>query len=114
MGFFKNLFKKKKGGTLVGNLIRGVASSASGGLLGQGRELAKWEAQQEANKSKLAHPLAIKTSKKIPKFLSDRIAGLTGESPVETANWAIPSGVLLLVIALIVYKKSGKKSVKRR
>ncbi len=46
MGFFKNIFKKKKGGTLFGNLIRGVANKASGGVLGNGEQLAKWEAEQ--------------------------------------------------------------------
>ena len=48
MGFFKNIFKKKKGGTFVGNLIRGVASTATGGVLGSGAGLANWEAEQEA------------------------------------------------------------------
>lgn len=46
MSFFSNIFKKKSGGTVVGNLIRGVASTATGGILGQGTELAKWEAEQ--------------------------------------------------------------------
>src|SRR5215831_11911523 len=32
-----NLFKKKPGGTLVGNFIRGVSSTASFGLLGSGK-----------------------------------------------------------------------------
>lgn len=50
MGFFKDLFKRKKGGTLVGNLIRGVASSATGGVLGNGTQLRAWEAEQEAKK----------------------------------------------------------------
>ncbi|AGO49231.1 structural protein [Cellulophaga phage phi18:4] len=46
MGFFKNIFKKKKGGTFLGNLVRGVSSSATGGILGSGAGLAKWEAEQ--------------------------------------------------------------------
>jgi hypothetical protein len=36
MGFLKGLFKRKPGGTLVGNLLRGVAKGASGGILGNG------------------------------------------------------------------------------
>ena len=36
MGFLGNLFKKKPGGTLVGNILRGVASNATGGILGSG------------------------------------------------------------------------------
>jgi hypothetical protein len=47
MGFFKKLFKRKKGGTFLGNLFRGVVNKASGGLLGNGRDLRRWEAKQE-------------------------------------------------------------------
>ena len=47
MSFFKKLFKRKKGGTFIGNLIRGVANKATGGILGNGVGLAKWEAKQE-------------------------------------------------------------------
>lgn len=36
MGFLSGLFKKKPGGTFFGNLIRGVTSSATGGMLGSG------------------------------------------------------------------------------
>jgi len=32
MGFFKNIFKRKPGGTVVGNLVRGVADNFTGGL----------------------------------------------------------------------------------
>lgn len=46
MGFLSGLFKRKKGGTFVGNLIRGVANKATGGVLGNGADLAKWEAEQ--------------------------------------------------------------------
>ena len=47
MGFLKNIFKRKKGGTLVGNLLRGVSSAATGGILGSGAGLAAWEAKQD-------------------------------------------------------------------
>lgn len=46
MGFLSGIFKKKKGGTLVGNLLRGGASAMTGGLLGSGQGLANWEAEQ--------------------------------------------------------------------
>lgn len=36
MGFLSNIFKKKPGGTVVGNLIRGVVNKASSGVLGTG------------------------------------------------------------------------------
>jgi hypothetical protein len=41
MGFLSKVFKKKKGGTLFGNLIRGVANTASGGILGNGAQMLK-------------------------------------------------------------------------
>jgi len=47
MGFLSGLFKRKEGGTFFGNLIRGAASNATGGLLGQGKDLAKWQSGQE-------------------------------------------------------------------
>ena len=34
--FFKRLFKRKRGGTFFGNLIRKVASHYTYGILGQG------------------------------------------------------------------------------
>lgn len=49
MGFFKDIFKKKKGGTFVGNLIRKTAYEASGGLFGSGKGLNKWETSQGYN-----------------------------------------------------------------
>lgn len=36
MGAFKNLFKRKEGGTPLGNTIRGILKSTTNGLLGNG------------------------------------------------------------------------------
>ncbi len=36
MGLFSGIFKRKPGGTMFGNLLRGVAHQASGGVLGNG------------------------------------------------------------------------------
>lgn len=52
MGFFKNLFKRKEGGTVVGNLLRGGASAATGGILGSGAGLRKWEQEQQIERQK--------------------------------------------------------------
>jgi hypothetical protein len=35
MGFFKDLFKRKKNGTRIGNLLRAIAYNNTGGLLGE-------------------------------------------------------------------------------
>lgn len=50
MGFFKKLFKRKPGGTMFGNLLRGVSSQVTGGILGSGIGLQQWE-QKEAQKA---------------------------------------------------------------
>lgn len=47
MGFFKKLFKKKENGTFFGNLLRGAANKATGGLLGNGVALQAWQAKQD-------------------------------------------------------------------
>lgn len=47
MGFFSNLFKRKKGGTFVGNIIRGLANHYSYGVLGNGNDLNNWEQEQQ-------------------------------------------------------------------
>ena len=52
MGFFKKLFKRKKGGSFVGNLIRKVAKNKTGGLLGNGAGLRRWERRQKAKEQK--------------------------------------------------------------
>lgn len=49
MGFFKRLFKRKKGGTFFGNLLRKASSTVTGGILGSGVGLANWEAKQHAH-----------------------------------------------------------------
>ena len=42
------IFKSKPGGTFLGNLVRGVANKASGGILGNGVMLAASQAQTDA------------------------------------------------------------------
>jgi hypothetical protein len=39
MSWLKNLFKKKPGGTVFGNMLRGVAKTATGGILGNGANM---------------------------------------------------------------------------
>lgn len=50
MSFLSNLFKRKPGGTVVGNLLRTVASTVTGGILGNGAMMLKQEeTPQEAD-----------------------------------------------------------------
>lgn len=44
MGWVSNLFRRKRGGTLVGNFIRTQARARTFGIMGRGRGLRKyWE-----------------------------------------------------------------------
>lgn len=54
MGFLKNIFKKKSGGTFLGNILRGASSKVSGGILGSGAGLQRWE-QEQAQQAQQAY-----------------------------------------------------------
>lgn len=41
MGFFSKLFQKKKGGTLVGNIVRGIVNHYTNGMFGKGDNMLK-------------------------------------------------------------------------
>ena len=43
MAFLSNVFKKKPGGTMLGNLIRTTANKATGGVLGNGASIISQE-----------------------------------------------------------------------
>ena len=49
MSFLKNVFKKKPGGSMVGNLFRKGINMASGGVLGTGEQIAKRDANDAIN-----------------------------------------------------------------
>lgn len=51
---FKDLFKRKEGGTLVGNLLRATSNKFSGGLLGNGAMKLKPGESVQENNAKLA------------------------------------------------------------
>ena len=73
MGFFKKLFKRKKGGTFFGNLLRGVSSTATGGILGSGSGLAKWEQKQAENEAVSGTNMLIKRQRQKIQQLSEKI-----------------------------------------
>lgn len=59
---FKDLFKRKEGGTIVGNLLRGAVHQVSGGLLGNGALMLKpgqSTAANNANAAKAAGAAAV-------------------------------------------------------
>lgn len=110
MSFFKDLFKRKPGGTFVGNLIRGVANKASYGLLGNGLfKLKEGESPDESNenaKDAIAQGVAY----------TNKVAGTDGAQKdvffmYLKQYWyyvAVPFGVVVL------YLMSRNKSNRRR
>lgn len=55
MGLLQNIFGRKPGGTFVGNLIRSAASTATGGVLGQGQMKITQEEYDRKNLSDVAY-----------------------------------------------------------
>lgn len=80
------LFSKKPGGTFFGNLLRGAANKASGGLLGTGAnriELGqtKTNAQLAQESVDLQNQIAEQQRK-----LAEQAGGLIGQVAVNNAN----------------------------
>lgn len=130
MGFLSNIFKKKKGGTFVGNLLRGGASAFTGGLLGSGAGLQKWEAEQaQKEQEQMFQQLAqqnqgYNVGQNLVKGVAvPAMANGGGNQPnvgesvfMETMKkrWYIPAGVIAFVGGLAYWvgnrgkKKKGK------
>lgn len=132
MGFLSGIFKRKKGGTFVGNLIRGAASKATGGILGSGAGLAAWEAKEAEKKTEgLQNQIAHLTSKINSKQMgADLVSSTIKNSPVDKtspnagesvvietlkSNWAYILGGLIGVGGLVylIIRLSRKKTSNR-
>lgn len=124
MGFFSNIFKKKKGGTFFGNLVRGVANTATGGILGTGKELATWQAkteESEYNKALAENQRLIEQSKgfgmgsemgaplkgEVDNFMNDSdVAKQVQNQQVQawvSRNWWVIALPVVGVTALVIY-----------
>ncbi|WP_142786097.1 hypothetical protein [Changchengzhania lutea] len=132
MGFFKKLFKKKKGGTFFGNLLRKGANVATGGILGSGAGLAARDARDEQREYDAAvaaqdarNAAASRIGTKIGTALQPTVKRLTDSAPVQDAKKAftkawfkknmmkIIGGVVALigttVLIMWLFKKKGGK-----
>ncbi len=127
MGFFKNLFKRKPGGTALGNLIRGGASAVSGGMLGSGAGLHRWEESQGILAQNEALASMSKAQEQAGQNLINKVAvPYMGDSPsnqpkigesvflhsVKKEWWKILIG--LAVFGGIIYYISKPKSKSNR
>lgn len=135
MGFFKTLFKKKKGGTFFGNLIRGAANKATGGILGNGVQLAKNDAkieQREYNQAvqaqvqkqlrasqayqagQTATPSVVGKSANLRATLpgeSDTPSGKTDVGAWLKKNWYFVAGPVGLIVVVVLAMKAGKSKL---
>jgi hypothetical protein len=134
MSFIDNIFKKKPGGTFVGNLIRTSASTLTGGLIGAG--LNRIEVGQTKTNATLASEAAgtAAATGQLPNEAAIRLAlqrqqaGIAenvqnaGNNLIKTTlsawlkkNWwmvALPGGLL---VGLIYWAaRGGKKKPTRR
>jgi hypothetical protein len=129
MGFLSGLFKKKKGGTMFGNLLRGVSSKVTGGLLGSGAGLQAWEeSQNQTELNDLQKQLMVSNNRANNGFAAGQkmaMAGIeaAGGQPNATIgqsvftetlkkNWYFVLGGVIAIVGivyLIVKPKSNKK-----
>lgn len=105
MSFFKNIFKKKPGGTFVGNLIRGVANKYSFGLLGNGAMMLK-EGETAQNNDSAARVREAAQNAIEGAAINRKVTDSTGSSLKEwfTNNAKIIGGVVGLILLGITVK----------
>lgn len=101
MSFFKNLFKKKEGGTFFGNLIRKVTHTYK--IVP--KDGSEYEADTESSSSESSSSSALNPS-------SGLIGQLLGkpEVSVDLPKWLKPLGIGLAILFLVNILKSFKKS----
>lgn len=112
MSIFKKIFKAKKGGTLVGNLIRAGVNKASGGILGNGVQRDKRDAKAEAKKiAKQAGQSLTELAQKMPNDATAPIDESTSKSFDLGLNLSTNTGeqvqkagnsMILIIVAIVV------------
>lgn len=123
MGFFKNIFKKKKGGTFFGNLLRAGSSAVTGGILGSGAGLRKWEAEQAQKEQDAYYKSLAEKGSNIGQTLGDSVKNNMGNEEEEKGFLAIlkkywywfAAGLVALIVLLwfAFGKRKNKFNFKR-
>ena len=88
MSFLKKIFKKKKGGTMLGNLIRGVAKKVSGGKLGTGKHMLKDDKSTEPD------PKLIKVGSQVGDLANQLLTPVITEALTGNPVKSIDKGLL--------------------
>lgn len=113
-GKLKGLFKKKEGGTLVGNLLRKVGDTVTGGVYSN-----IFPKPTASDVAKQAEKLGVSESTQLVKEIAEpankanvSIDVNTGEkTPITKQKWFLPTvigGALALVLGLVAIFKKKK------
>lgn len=125
MGLFKNVFKRKEGGTFLGNMVRGVARQYSGGLLGNGMMMLK-PGQSAKSNNELTSAKVVSALKQGANATVDSLGNMlvneqpAGEQVVTKAKFVmqkygvyIAGGVAALVgLFFLTKRKSGGATIR--
>lgn len=109
-GFLKKLFKRKPGGTMIGNLLRKVSNQMTGGVLGNGMmKLQEGETVEQSN-DRIADRLSNVATAGI---MADKATGFVDDlhSKLKQSGskiYLIGGGILAAIIALFMFMR-GKK-----
>ena len=118
---FKDLFKRKEGGTLVGNIIRTTANSKTGGLLGNGAMMLKPGQTAQQSNNAMVHA-AVKA---VNDFQTD-VKNAPNTKPTATSikdyltlsfiksKMAYIIGGLVVIFGVVFYFIRKNKTNKRR
>jgi hypothetical protein len=110
--WLSNLFAKQPGGTLLGNIIRSAASGATGGILGQGKNMinSNGTVGNGDNSSAISDVLASLgyVASKTPQgqqIISQSAGTYLGAQARTNSTWLVVVGLLGLVVVYLLAKK---------
>lgn len=110
--WLKDLFAPKAGGTVVGNIIRTVASNATGGILGQGKNMTNIDGTygNGDNSSAMTDILAsiIKVGSQTPQgqqAIADATGKVAASSVTNNSVWLIIIGFMGVIMTMLILKK---------
>ena len=115
----KDLFKRKPGGTVVGNLLRGAASATTGGLLGRGAMMLKEGETTEKSNAKLASKagaaaMAFNNAGASTSGGTEKNVKLGATIQWFKDKWYYVAGAIVVVTGLFIFIKRSKGAKKFR
>lgn len=117
MGLFSNIFKKKPGGTMVGNLLRGVSSNFTGGMLGSGAN--RIELGQTKTNAQLAAEAGLPANNAALNMAASAVmSNEQVQAAAKAAAWAkykpfVIGGGIIAALGTTIYLATRKKGFRR-